>query len=523
MSTEPGALGSRPRAIALVALTVLAWLLRAFVTPAAPFHENFHGYSALALDPFSVPGEPSLTSSFLGAARALGLQGDRLLAANQVISALTVAPAMLLAQDLLGGVPGLLTGVLVATHPLLVRLGASESPFAFYTLALLLSLVAGRSAARRESAPGFAAAALLASVAVFAREFTVAAAVVFALVTGGLLPTGRRALYVALLMLPFGAAALRVVTMKSLGDGPPFLLNPAILDPAGRLLMTAWSASFGALTLLRTPAAFPWLAVAGLGLLLARAPRRAGLLVLVLGALQVPFAVSISLAATPLSGARHLSPALPFWAMLAALPLATGAGWLGRRLPARLAPLAPVLAVLALLAALPDAWSLAARRTLTDREYPVLRQCLERLPDEARYVVVDGGPTEMHVSRMHPWLRAERPDWAPLDEAVLAFDARRDRRVPVVLLIDHACTAPVSMTGEPDGRAAREPTPWGPLAPACARAFEGRAWQTVVREDLRSDVDADGVGGRIYPVGCLVEVSAGSPYTTAATWRPRGR
>lgn len=506
MNAEPVVVGPRPWTIALVALSVLAWLLRAFVTPAAPFHENFHGYSALALDPFSVPGEPSLTSSFLGAARALGLQGDRLLAANQVVSALTVAPAMLLAQDLLGGVPGLLTGVLVATHPLLVRLGASESPFAFYTLALLLSLVAGRSAARRESALGFAGAALLASVAVFAREFTVAAAVVFALVTAGLLPTRRRALYVALVLLPFGAAALRVVTMKSLGDGPPFLLNPAILDPVGRALMSTWSASFGALTLLRTPAAFPWLAVGGLALLLARAPRRALLLLLVLGALQAPFAVSISLAATPLSGARHLSPALPFWAMLAALPLAQGAGWLAPRLPARLVPLAPLLAVVLLLAALPDAWGLAAERTLTDREYPVLRQCLARLPDEARYVVIDGGPTEMHVSRMHAWLRAERPGWEPLDAAVLAHDARRNRRVPAVLLIDHACTAPASMTREPDDGVAHEPTPWGPLAPTCARAFEGRAWQTVVREDLISDRDMDGGGGRSYPVGCLVEV-----------------
>ena len=479
----------------MAAVIALGWGLRAFVAPAAPFHENLHGYNALALEPFSVPGEPLVRSSYLALMGALGLRGDGLIAANQVVSALVAAPVMVLARDLAGGtLPGLLAGLLVAAHPLLGRLGASEDPFAFYALTLLAAVVLARRAQVRGSLPWLVVAAALASVAVFARDTTVVGALVFAVLGLDRLPARRRALFVGLGLVPLAVAIARVATLR-LGQMPGPDPSAPGLEP---LRFVGWAA-LGGLRVLPTPAAFPWLA--GAGLLLLACTRRATALrlVLALGLLQGPFALTLGGAASPLSPARHLSPAVVLWTLPAAYGLALLLRAVQQPLPAALQSGRAAWALAAVALALPDAVPALARPTVPDLEYPVMQRCLALLPDEARYLMPMDAPVN-HVAREQTWLASERPAWAPLDEATAAYDARSGRRPPVVLLIDHACTAWLTMAEVPDLSRASAPSPWGPLVPSCAALFGGRTWQTVLRVDLPFDGPD---GPRTVPVGCL--------------------
>lgn len=488
--------------LALGLLVLLAWVLRAFVVAPGPFHENFHGYAALGLDPFSVPGYPRVTSSFLALMGILGLHGDSMIAANQVISALLVVPAALVAAELLGGLlAGLLTGAVIAIHPLLARLGASEDPFTFYIFLVLLAVLAGRLALRRDSLVAFAGAAALASVAAFVRDSTVLAGPVFVLLTLDRLPPGRRRLPVlGLCLLPFAAGAIRLLTFDSLPLGEGAAPGPSALD---QLLLIARWATLGGLGVRSTPAAFPVLALLGLALLVWRRPASALRIVLALGLLQGPFALVLATAASPFSAARHLSPAIVLWALPAAFALATVAELVRARLPRLGAAWTPVFAVALVLASAYDAWPLLARTTLVEREYAVMKDCLERLPAEARYQPLDEDRAS-HVVSEKAWLRSERPLWLPLNPQVLSDDRAAKRHAPAVLLIDHGCSADVTMSDVPELSAATEPTPWGPMVPACAEAFRGRSWQTVLRVDLALG-DQNGGFPRSIPVGCLVE------------------
>ena len=487
-------------ALALAALVLVAWLLRAFVVPAGPFHEDFHGYGGLGLDPLGVPGYPSVTSSYLAVMDGLGLRGERLIAANRVVSSLVVVPAALVAADLAGGaLPGLLAGVLVAVHPLLARLGASEDPFAAYALLLLSAVVLARRSVRREGVVGFFLASSLAAAAAFVRDSTVVAGPVFAVLALGPLPLRRRPLFVVLALVPFVAGVVRVLTFERLTFGDGAVAGPDLLQ---RLLLIARWASVGGLQVLRTPTLFPALALGGLVLLAWRKPSSALRLVLALGLSQGPFAVALGTATSPFSPARHLSPAVVLWAVSAAVTLATlvdlAALGLGRRGGAfRLALGAALLA-----AVLPDtAWRLP-RATVVEREYAVMRECLQKLPTEARVQPLVE-PRTSHVAAQPAWLRAERPRWRVRSPGGDFDDRWEGRALPTVLLIDHGCTADVTMSVPPDASRAIHPTPWGPMTPACADAFRARPWQVVVRADLPLEV-APVAGPSAVPVGCLL-------------------
>lgn len=494
---------SRAFWLALGLLAAAAWLLRAFVAAPGPFHENFHGYAGLGLDPFSVPGRPSVTSSYLALMRALGLHGDRLIAANQVVSALVVVPASLVARDLLrGSLPGLLAGALVAVHPLLARLGASEDPFAFYTLLLLLSIAGGRLALRHGSLAGFAGAALLASLAAFVRDSTVVAGPVFVLLTLDRLPTRRRAVVLGLCLVPFASGVLRALTFDALPTGEGVVPSSSLAE---RWLPVARLATIGGLEVLRTPAAFPWLALGGLAALAVRLPASALRLVLALGLLQGPFAVILGSVTSPYSPARHLSPAVVLWAMPAAFALAAVTKLVRWRSATWTSAARAALGGALLLAAMLDAWPLLKRTTLLETEYAVMKQCLRQLPAEARVHQITE-PRASHVAAEWAWFQAERPLWMPSSEGVLFDDRWRNRQVPGVLLIDHGCSGNVTMAATPDFSAAGDETPWAPMVPACAEAFRAREWQTVVRVDLPLDDTDEGLR-TTFPVGCLIDAS----------------
>jgi len=493
--------------VALGLLVLLAWGLRAFVVAPGPFYENFHGYAVLGLDPLSVPGYPSVTSSYVALMGALSLHGDGMIAANRIGSALLVVPVTLLAVELLGGwLPGLLAGAVVAVHPLLARLGASEDPLAFYMLTLLFGVVLGRRALARDSLTGFAGAAALVSVAAFVRDATVMAGPVFAVLTFGRLPTRRRLVFVGLGLVPFAAGVLRLATFGALLQGDATSSIPTW--SAWLLTALRWGA-IGGLEVLRTPSAFPILALGGLGVLAWRLPRPALRLVLALGLLQGPFAVVLGSVASMVSPSRHLSPAVVLWALPIGFALAAVTRLVRAGLPKRGAAWTPVVAVVLLGASISDARPLLTRTTYVEQEYQVMKDCLRQLPAEARYQRIAEGPAS-HVASEPAWLRAERPLWKPLDERVLFDDRWAGRHVPAVLLIDHSCTLASIVTAVPDFSAATDDTPWGLMVPACAEAFRAREWQTVVRVDLPFDDTqvGDAVG---IPVGCLIEASEVAP------------
>lgn len=421
--------------------------------------------------------------------------------ANRVVSALVVVPTGVVAAELAGGaLPGLLAAALVAVHPLLARLGASEDPFAFYALTLLTAVAVGRRALRRERPRLFAVGAVLASVAAFARDSTVVAGPVFAVLVLQQLPTRRRWLYVVLGLAPFVAGAARVLTFERLGPGDGLVTGPGGLQ---RLASIAHWATRGGLQVMRTPALFPALAVLGLGVLLWRRPSAALRLAVALGLLQGPFAVVLGTASSPYSPARHLSAAVVLWTVPAAALLAGLVDLAARPFPRVTGPWRAGAAVALMLVALADAAAMLPRATPVEREYVVMRECLRRLPAEARVQPL-AEPRTSHVAAQSAWLRSERPAWKPRSAGVDFDDRWEGRAVPTVLLVDHGCSADLTLDIAPDFSRATEPTPWGPMTPACAAAFRARPWQAVLRVDLALDEPRPGQRAQV-PVGCLVD------------------
>lgn len=486
--------------LAIGLLIALAWGLRAFGVAPGPFHENFHGYAALGLDPDSVPGSCGLGSPYLALMELLGAHGPALIAVNRVLSSLVVLPAVLVAADLLGGnLAGVLAGAVVAVHPLLARLGASEDPFAFYTLLLLSAAALARQAMREDRRALLWLAAVLASVAVWVRDSTLVAGPVFVVLSLAPLPRRRWVEVSLACLVPVAAGVVRALCLHhggaavALGEGASLLERAQAVAP--------W-ASVGALRVLRTPALFPALALGGFVLAAWRSPLAALRLALALGLLQGPFAVALGTSfVSPFSSARHLSPAVVLWTVPAGLLLARVVALVPpRRVLGRL-DLRGVAAGLLLVATLADAPALLGDTSLPDREYPVMQRCLERLPEGARVVPLDGGYAS-HVAQQEAWYSRERPSWRPGNRNQTLDDAVSHRSTTAVLLIDHGCSVDATLPPTPDVSRAVEPSPWGPMVPECARALGRPGWKTVLREDLTLDV-----AGRSLPVpvGCLID------------------
>jgi hypothetical protein len=483
-------------------LVAAACLVRFFVVTPGPFREDFHGYATLGLDPLTVPGYPTVNSSYLVLMGWLGLHGDRMIAANQVFSSVAVVPAVLVGRELLGGtLPGLIAGAVITLHPLLARIGASEDPYTFFSLMVLLAVVLGRYSMRRRNLLGVAGAAVLASVAVFTRDATVVAGPVFFVLTVMRMPGRRGLACIALCLLPSAISVIRVLTFQELASTDS---TSAGASGLGLWLAVAKWATVGGLQVLNTPAAFPVLAVVGLAIMVWRRPASAIRIILAMGLLQGPYAVILHSATAPHCPARHLSPAIYFWAMTAATALANVVDLIATNLARQGAGLKATVSLVLLVAAMSDVGPLLTQTTVLEREYQVMKVCLSRLPAEARYLPIVEHKA-VHVSVESGWFRTERPAWKPLS-APVAFDDRWEkRRVPAVLFIDHGCSANLTMGAVPDFSRATDATPWGPMVPECARAFHSRAWQTVVRVDLSVE-GAEDRPRSMVPVGCLIEV-----------------
>ena len=383
----------RPYWLAMLAIFVLALVLRALLTPHAPLHANTHGLREMreliagqgALIAYLEVGQYGLAKQALLAplTALLGGTASALFWTNILLGSLTPL-ALGLAATLAtrSRLTGLLAGLLLASLPAHIRLSSSESGLVAYNLFLAVTLVAAQVAARRGRVRSFLLCGLLAG---FTAQLHLVALAAPAMMLAAVLFVADRA---AGCRIPWPGVALAsvVALVVSLPHAVHMVARSGEAG-AGRgslVSLELWASASNLLFNPRvTPILLPLCGLAGLILLGRGRPVAALVWALVIAGLSW---VSLLVCACLSDAVRYQTTPLMLTTPLAAYALARLAGpGAGRRLR----PLLAGVALLALLGSALPGLTLLSRPDNADLEYAFIRRTIPTLPDQATLVLLD--------------------------------------------------------------------------------------------------------------------------------------
>ena len=459
--------------VVLLALAVVALVIRALLPPHAPLHANTHGLREMrelisgqgALIPNLLVGQYGLgKQALLGPLVALlGGTAGALFWLNITLGSLTV-PALGLATSLLTGsrLAGVLAALILACLPAHVRLSASESGLVAYNLLLCLTLVAALVAARESKWRYFILAALLAGFTAQLHLVAVAAPVLM-FMAALQAPASSRPPNATWRATWFRAlAALTLAGVVTLPHALRMALAHGDSGRAGGLLvpLEVWASDSN---LLFNPAASPILltlcCLAGLALLARRRWVVALAWCLALAALSW---LHLAVCACFSDAVRYQTTTLILAIPPAALALASLAGRAGARSGPRIA-LAGA-ATLAVLGSAAPGLLLISRPDNQALEYAFIREAMPKLPQQATLVLLDERLASRKVLTDFPdfLLQEHGKRWEVVRQGEL--DRRRGGlRGPLILYHGLTCH---SFTEEEMGGGAVEPQK---IRPECSR------------------------------------------------------
>jgi len=455
--------------------------LRWFLPHHTLIHENHHAYYLIELVTRGVPG--SVDSSLLapnhfllwGLRRDLGVGIEGLLAVNCLSSTAAILGLYALARLLFRSrIAAWTSATLLVAQPLAIALAPTEEPLVFASGPLLVGFASLVLGAREQHLPTVAAGGILVALGASVREIalplTLAVPLLVLLSQPSKARWWSRTVLTAAAAVMVGAShtAARILMVISAQGSPRDILGaPSVILG---LRWVGWQDPY-------VPSWMAWAVVAGIFGLLQRAAatRRWRPAAAALGCFVLAQAAGgLVVGGFFPSHLRHQSFAM------ALMPLLAGGGvaWTEgiRFRVVRLVPwvLVPLLA-LGTLATHRDGYRWDVPHVL---EYRLLAETMPALEPGAEIHVhaPPGG-----VQTLAGWVKAVRPDLS-----VIRLD---DRRIPEAagdtsyLLLDRSCHHRAYW--EPE--ALLEPTPFGPMRPACRALLERHRWVPTASAEVTTE------------------------------------